>query len=504
MAEENDDELATEQGPELASNDAMPSPQMPSMPSMDGRPMAAPVNPVLAKYLQDKQALQGAQQEVKDNELITGLARAGASLSAGLAHSNKAVDESPYQAMAQADQAPVKNILDAQKAEAADLENQQRLTTAQKQSADQMPNSPASLAKKALIQKLYPGKFSDEDLADLSAADIGDAVMKPLELDQRIQAHKDEMIQRGKDRYAAAENKMDQRSTERQDGAMKNTQALLESARGNPAAAQAERDIYAASKARSLMNLYPDPNHLSQAQVRLLASEVAKIASGGVPTQHELEGIAPETMKGKMSEYVSKLINEPTDANAAEFIKRYKDYTDALTKDAQGFIQDKYGRVIETNKDQLGDKHYQALKTHYLDRFNNQQVPATGKSDLQDAVAQEMARRKSARPQAPVDMSFGAPQTSPSGVPASLNPNYAYGGVVKAPSIPKPPKAPHMPAMPRMPHYAHGGAVGIDDPAKDIATIKATPGEVVLPLSVTQSHDPALAAYLFMKKHVKG
>lgn len=426
MADEMDDELETEQGPEIASNDTpMPSPAsaMPSMPDMAGRAAPAPMNPVLVNYLKNKQQLADAQRKVAQNELITGLSRAGASLSAGLAHSNKQVDDAPYQAMAASDQAPVKNVIEAQKSEAADIENQQKLGTAQKQAADLDPSSPASMAKKALVQKLYPGKFSDEDLAQISAADIGDSVLKPLELDSRIQANKEDRANRRADKITAAEDKKETKSTTEQNSALQNVQTMLESARGNPAAAQAERDIYAASKARSLMNLYPDPNNLSNEQVRLLASEVGKIASGGVPTQHELEGISPDTMKGKMAAFTSKLMNEPTPANAAKFIERYKDYTDALTRDAQGYIQDKYGRVIEARKDQLGDTNYQRLKTHYLDRFANQQVPqSTGQSaDLQGSVAAEMARRKAARAKPSVNM--GAPVQSPSGVPSYLQPN---------------------------------------------------------------------------------
>jgi hypothetical protein len=154
-----------------------------------------------------------------------------------------------------------------------------------------------------------------------------------------------------------------------QDKALLSTQQLLESARGNPAAAQAEKDMYSADKAKSLATLYGDPNKLPPQMVQMLASEVAKIASGGAPTMHELDGLNPQTLRGRFADISQKLTNSPTQANAGEFIKQYQDYANALTKDAQKVIQDKYGRVIESRKGQLGDSNYKALQDHYLNRF---------------------------------------------------------------------------------------------------------------------------------------
>ena len=161
----------------------------------------------------------------------------------------------------------------------------------------------------------------------------------------------------------------DDKASAAQDKALLNTQQLLESARGNPAAAQAEKDIYSADKANSLSSLYGDPNKLPPQMVQMLSSEVAKIASGGAPTMHELDGLNPQTLRGQFANITQKLTNSPSQANAGEFIKQYQDYANALTKDAQKVIQDKYGRVIESRKAQLGDSNYKALQDHYINRF---------------------------------------------------------------------------------------------------------------------------------------
>ncbi len=146
-------------------------------------------------------------------------------------------------------------------------------------------------------------------------------------------------------------------------------QHQLEQTRGNPSVQQAEKDLYAADKADSLANIYGDPNKLSPAQVQLLASEVGKIAAGGVPTQHELDGLTPDTVNGKLAKIKERFLNEPTAANAGEFVKQYQDYTKALRKDAQKVVNDRYGRILDSNRGRLSDEGYQTLQDQYLNRF---------------------------------------------------------------------------------------------------------------------------------------
>lgn len=168
------------------------------------------------------------------------------------------------------------------------------------------------------------------------------------------------------------------------------TQQLLESARGNPAAAQAERDIYAATKAKSLMNLMGDPNNLSNQMVNLLHQELAKIATGGVPSQHELEGLDSGALKGKLAGVYQVFSNKPTPANAGAFLKQYDQYANALTGDAQKFIKDKYGRILESRRNRLGERNYGDFKQQYLDRFLNEAKEAP-QQPAADAVTKKVS-----------------------------------------------------------------------------------------------------------------
>lgn len=187
----------------------------------------------------------------------------------------------------------------------------------------------------------------------------------------------------------------------KQNQSMQQTQQLLESARGNPAAAQAERDIYSAQKANSLANLYGDPNKLSQQQVNLLSQEVGKIAAGGVSSHSELQGITPNALVGQLSKTTGDLINKPTSAHAAAWVKQYTDYTNALAKDAQNVIQDKYGRVIESRKKSLTPENYQALQDNYINRFkNSDRTPQSTQLTSQDKQAIDWANSNKTDPRA--------------------------------------------------------------------------------------------------------
>lgn len=154
-----------------------------------------------------------------------------------------------------------------------------------------------------------------------------------------------------------------------QSQALHNVQSLLESARGNPAAAQAEKDIYAGKKLKTLIGNYPDPNTMPDAQLHLLASEAGKIASGGVPGMTELYNITPHGVTQRLQKIASDFYNEPTPARAGAYIKEIERYANGLMEDAKGEITDKYGRVIESNVNQLAPDDYKLLQDQYINRF---------------------------------------------------------------------------------------------------------------------------------------
>jgi hypothetical protein len=256
------------------------------------------------------------------------------------------------------------------------------------------PNSPDSVQARNYLKTLAPSAATIPNFDQMTATQARAAapqLMEKYKLDETVAARRDKTASDSADRqvkYQALSDSRDQttdaKQTAAQSKALNETQAMLETARGNPAVGQAEKDIYSAQKANSLANLYGDPNKLSPQQVNLLAAEVGKIASGGTTSQHELEGITPNTLTGQLAGVTSKLTNEPTPANAAAFVKQYQDYANQLSKDAQGVIQDKYGRVIESRKNKLSDDDYQSLQDNYINRFKTAK-PAMSAADQQAA-----------------------------------------------------------------------------------------------------------------------
>lgn len=177
--------------------------------------------------------------------------------------------------------------------------------------------------------------------------------------------------------------------------ATKDLRTSLEQMRGNPAVQQAEKDIYSSDKADSLANLYGDPNKLSPQQVNLLSTEIGKIAHGGSSTHAELDGITPHTLSGSMATITGNLMNSPTPANAAEWVKQYQDYTRALRKDAQNEITNRYGRLFDAYEDDVPSEKFGKLKDTYMGRFNKKgapSAPAESQPSIDDIQA-EMKRR---------------------------------------------------------------------------------------------------------------
>lgn len=196
--------------------------------------------------------------------------------------------------------------------------------------------------------------------------------MASLDAGEKIdQANKDREFQfkqlEHQDRQADIKVKRDELSQNKQGQALYQTQQMLESARGNPAVQQAQKDLYAAKKFDSLVNLYGDPDKLNPAQVQLAATEVAKIASGGIPSNEELKGLNPSTIPSGLASLAQKVSNNPQGAEAGAFVKALGDYVGALKNDAISQVRDKYGRVIETQRGRVGDANYKTLKSQYLD-----------------------------------------------------------------------------------------------------------------------------------------
>jgi len=256
-----------------------------------------------------------------------------------------------------------------------------------------MPFLQKDNALKIQLQKVMMQQGGAQQRAELTnktKSDIAEANRQAE--NQRAQAKNAIEQQKANAQTSSAESNKELKSQASQDRALAQSKTMLESARGNPAAAQAEKDLYATSKIDSLFKLYPDPNKIPQAQVNLALQEIGKVATGGVPTGHEMDALQPGTPESKLQQLYGKLQNQPTPANLGDYLNEFKKYTGALKGDAQKVIQDKYGRIIESSKKQLGDDNYNSLKDQYLNRFNSPEVHP------QDSQAIDWAKKNPQNP----------------------------------------------------------------------------------------------------------
>lgn len=237
------------------------------------------------------------------------------------------------------------------------------------------PNSDASRIErenvKALMQASGFESLADNITDGMSGAQVK-ALLGGVNTQQLLQHHEavEARLEAARMRQMQMQMMLENKLNDKQNSAVKNTISTLESMRGNPAAAQAEKDIYAADKAKALFDKFkgnPNPE-----MTRLLVTELGKLAaSGSAPTMHELDMLTPSTLMTKFASVYQKLTNHPTPANATAFLKQYMDYANDVTAQAKQLIQQRYGRVIETNRKAMGETGYNTVKDQYYNRFIN-------------------------------------------------------------------------------------------------------------------------------------
>lgn len=319
------------------------------------------VTDMLTPQTQDYQAQLKNAQDQRDAQVLAGqLGKSGLQIASGMSRTNM----------------PNTEVLDTmiQHADNSLKDFDARMAMEKKD-----PNSEYSKGLQKFLKSMYGID------TNASAEAISGTMLKPIETmyenQQKAKAHTEDIKLKSQEMHLLKQAKLEQDHQKQMDAANSKTTALLESARGSPAVAQAEKDLYAISKVNSLVNLKGDPNNLSPQQMRLLTLEGAKIASGGVPTYNEVRGLSTETAPSWLADKAQMLINKPIPANAGAFAKALQEYTNSIGKDAQKVIHDKYGRVIESSKKQIGDDNYQTLKAQYLGRFNdiNTNLPHNGK-----------------------------------------------------------------------------------------------------------------------------
>ena len=163
----------------------------------------------------------------------------------------------------------------------------------------------------------------------------------------------------------------------KKNSADQNQQTLqaLQSARGNPAVQQAEKDVYSAAKINSLKDQVKSLDQMSPQQVSLLAHETLKMASGGQGTEDELKSIKPGTPQYALADLGQKLKNAPVGAKAGAFARQLVDYANSMAGDAKNLLKQNYQGIIETKKPYLAPGDYQNFNKQFMDRLSGNVAP---------------------------------------------------------------------------------------------------------------------------------
>lgn len=320
-------------------------------------PSQQPWNPDTKAYIQQllQQKSQGqaglaaAQKKASENQLITDLGRSFSTLAQSVPGHTKPINTAAFDAMDKTNQAPVTNF------------------EAQQEEAKLDPTSPQSKAAQAAVKRLYPGKYSDEDLSQLSAKDIPDIIYKPSEIDQKVQERRAESADRQADRTTAREDKTDAaneraetKRTADQEKAYTAMRKDLESFRGNQSVQQAAQAVQNADKALALVKSAPTAQNLA-----LLADEMGKVAMGGVPGEHGVQALAPNTLYTKLAEIKSFLSGKPSEADVAGFLKNNEDYLNTVKDISNKTLHGYRTNIAKGYKNRVAADDYAAAVADY-------------------------------------------------------------------------------------------------------------------------------------------
>jgi len=159
--------------------------------------------------------------------------------------------------------------------------------------------------------------------------------------------------------------------------AMQDYTNLVNGSRQQADASQSLKDIQAAQKLNEIVSVAPggDLNKLNQSQTKLAILETAKMAGGGVPTEHELESMTPDNLAQKYGTSIQKLTNKSQPANAGEFIQQAIDYAHGIQTVGAKKLADRANEIADRQRPFLGEKGYQTVKGQITDEMTKNMPP---------------------------------------------------------------------------------------------------------------------------------
>lgn len=277
------------------------------------------INPAVMQYLQSQNDLKDAQSKANTNQLYAGLARASGTLANSIGGRQGALDTSGYNALDKSATAPVDQAIADQTYQGKQIANDAAETSLDKTNAENDPDSAESVAFRKVLASTAPFLKATygADFDNITAADKSN-LFDMIKMRETIEGRKQEKALAFSNKAGATQDKTYTELTK-----------AMETFKGNKAVATAESNKLAADNAMAMLN-GKDLDNLNPTQIRLFNDELAKIATGGVPGEHGIEALMPNTLQTKIAQIQSFLSNSPTGAKAGDFLRQNLEYLKEL------------------------------------------------------------------------------------------------------------------------------------------------------------------------------
>jgi hypothetical protein len=350
---------ATDATPSADDDSDSPTPssmRMPASPKSAGPPSTIDVG----KSRFNQEGLANAQKREAGAELAAGLGKAFNTIGAGITRTQ----------------------VDPNQQKAFDLLGKDAGTITQnylQQQANEKndPNSPMS---KAFRQ--YANSLGVNIKGDFTAAD-GEKLLPMIfkgyeakqaqiartqDLQMKLAEHKDEMLQRDKDRAALQKQlavlKGQNKASDSQDKVLvKVNQQIANLSKGRGAIGNAYEAERLTDNADSILQKYAGHyDKIPPKMVNAFIAEFGKIAKGGVAGHSEFKEFMPSDISSKLAAGWGQLSGNPTGAGLGKFINDYADYLHELRGNSRRYIGTQINSMINANEPVMNPAHVQNLR----------------------------------------------------------------------------------------------------------------------------------------------
>jgi hypothetical protein len=253
------------------------------------------------------------------------------------------------------------------------------------------PNSPSSIASREMMAKMMD---MTGNATGANAIRKGNMSLQQLEtvygnvtLEKLATMHESMEARKATAALALSAKKEMREST-----AYQKASNDMEHYRGNNAAQQA---AVALQNGRNALALAQMPGK-SVEQLQLLAMEMAKMATGGVPGHAEIKTLVPDTVQTRLSLINKFLSNKPSDAQAGAFVKQNVAYINEMMNNYQNGLNDYKRKVLSGYKHSLPSEMYSDLEA----RIGETGTEGKKQTTSDDAEAVKWAQKNKSDPRA--------------------------------------------------------------------------------------------------------